>query len=47
MGQPKLGSFGVPIPGMTAAVVDPDTTEFLPPGEVGELLLNSLNVMQG
>jgi len=47
MGKPKLGSFGVPIPGMLAAVVDPETTEFLPPGEVGELLLSGLNVMQG
>jgi len=47
MGRPKLGSFGIPIPGMVAAVVDPETTEFLPPGEVGELLLSGLNVMQG
>lgn len=47
MGKPKVGSFGVPIPGMLAAVVHPETTEFLPPGEVGELLLHGPNVMQG
>ena len=47
MGRTKAGSFGVPIPGMMAAVVRPETTEYVPPGEVGELLLHGLNVMQG
>ena len=47
MGRIKAGSFGVPIPGMMAAVVRPETTEYVPPGEVGELLLHGLNVMQG
>lgn len=45
--RPKVGSFGVPVPNMVAAVVDPDGTEFLPPGEVGELVLRSPSVMQG
>lgn len=47
MGRAKVGSFGVPLPGMAAAVTNPDTMEYVPPGEVGELLLSGLNVMQG
>ncbi len=47
MGRSKVGSFGVPLPGMMAAVVHPETSEFVPPGEIGELLLQGLNVMQG
>lgn len=47
LGRPKAGSFGVPLPGIMAAVVDPDSNEFLPPGEVGELLVRGPNVMQG
>lgn len=43
----KIGSFGCPIPGMQAAVVDPDTLEFVPPGQTGELVLCGPNVMQG
>jgi len=43
----KLGSFGIPLPNVTAAVVDPDGTEFLPQGEVGELVLKGPNIMQG
>jgi long-chain acyl-CoA synthetase len=45
--RPKPGSFGVPIPGVTAAVVDVEGTEFMPVGEVGELILNGPNIMQG
>jgi long-chain acyl-CoA synthetase len=45
--RPKAGSFGVPIPGVIAAVVDVDGTEFMPVGEVGELILNGPNIMQG
>jgi long-chain acyl-CoA synthetase len=44
--RPKNGSFGVPVPNVMAAVVGHDSTEFLPPGEVGELILNGPNVMQ-
>ena len=43
----KSGSFGCPIPGMQAAVVDPESLEFVPPGETGELVLSGPNVMQG
>jgi len=45
--RPKAGSFGVPIPGVTAAVVDVEGTEFMPVGEVGELILSGPNIMRG
>jgi len=45
--RPKAGSFGLPVPNMMAAVVDPDTLAFLPVGETGELLLSGPSVMQG
>ena len=45
--RPKSGSFGCPIPGMQAAVVDPEALEFVAPGQTGELVLSGPNVMQG
>ena len=45
--RPKTGSFGVPLPGVTAAIVDIDGTTFMPVGEVGELILHGPNIMQG
>jgi long-chain acyl-CoA synthetase len=45
--RPKAGSFGVPIPGVTGAVVDVEGTDFMPVGEVGELILNGPNIMRG
>jgi long-chain acyl-CoA synthetase len=45
--RPKTGSFGVPIPNVKAAIVHHESTEFLPPGEVGELILSGPNIMQG
>jgi long-chain acyl-CoA synthetase len=45
--RPKSGSFGVPIPGVTAAVVDLNSTDFIPVDEVGELILHGPNIMQG
>jgi long-chain acyl-CoA synthetase len=45
--RPKKGSFGVPIPGMKAAIMDHVGTDFVPVGEVGELVLNGPNIMQG
>jgi len=47
LGRPKLGSFGVPLPGVMAAIVHPETSEFLPPGETGELVIQGPNVMHG
>ena len=43
----RPGSFGLPFPGVDAAIADPDGTAFLPIGEVGELLLSGPNVMRG
>jgi long-chain acyl-CoA synthetase len=43
----KPGSFGVPIPNVMAAVVEPEGTAFVPPGETGELILKGPNVMLG
>lgn len=43
----KSGSFGCPIPGMLAAVMNPETLQFVPTGETGELVLSGPNVMQG
>ncbi|HYN13495.1 MAG TPA: long-chain fatty acid--CoA ligase [Burkholderiales bacterium] len=45
--RPKGGSFGCPIPGMQAAILNPESLEFVPPGETGELVLAGPNVMQG
>ncbi|HEX7250719.1 MAG TPA: AMP-binding protein, partial [Burkholderiales bacterium] len=45
--RPKPGSFGCPVPNMLAAVIDPETREFAPVGNIGELVLSGPNVMQG
>ncbi len=45
--RPKAGSFGCPVTNMQAAVINPETLDFVQPGEVGELVLAGPNVMQG
>jgi long-chain acyl-CoA synthetase len=45
--RPKSGSFGCPVSGMQAALVNPESLEFVPQGETGELVLAGPNVMQG
>jgi long-chain acyl-CoA synthetase len=47
MQRPRVGSFGCPIPSMHAAVIDPETLQFVPVGTTGELILAGPNVMQG
>ena len=47
MGRSKIGSFGVPLPNIIAAVVNHETNEFIPPGEIGEMILNGPNIMKG
>jgi long-chain acyl-CoA synthetase len=47
LGRTKVGSFGVPLPNIEAAVIDPETIEYVPPGEVGEMLLSGPNIMKG
>lgn len=45
--RPKAGSFGVPLPGVSAAIIDVEGMEFKPVGEDGELILRGPNIMQG
>lgn len=45
--RPKPQCLGIPIQDTTAIVIDPDTLEILPSGEVGEILLNGPQVFQG
>ena len=45
-GRNKPGSFGIPLPSTYAAVADPDKNEFLPPGEVGELVLSGPQILR-
>jgi len=46
-GRPKIGSFGVPLPNTMAAIVDPEGTEFLPVGEIGELVVRGPQMTRG
>lgn len=43
----KKGSIGIPFPDTVARVVDPETGEELPPGEIGELTIEGPQVMRG
>jgi long-chain acyl-CoA synthetase len=46
--RPKSGSFGMPLPGMGAAIIDVEDSErFMPVNDVGELILSGPNIMQG
>ena len=47
VGRPKTGSFGVPLPNTVVAIVDPDTAETVPLGEIGELVVTGPQVMKG
>jgi len=44
--RPKKASFGVPIPSVKAAIVEYEGTNYLPVGEVGEMILSGPNIMQ-
>ncbi len=43
----RNGSIGLPFPDVDAAIVNQETGEPLPPGEVGELVVKGPNVMRG
>ena len=43
----KTGSFGVPIPSVSAAIIEPEGTKFMPLNEVGELIVTGPNIMEG
>ena len=46
-GERRLGTIGLPFPSTEARVVDPETGEPMPPGEVGELAVRGPQVMSG
>jgi long-chain acyl-CoA synthetase len=46
-GRPKVGSFGVPMPNTVAGIVDPESTKFLPVGEIGELVIKGPQIAKG
>ena len=46
-GKRKFGSIGIPFPDTDARIVDPETGEELPLGEVGELAVRGPQVMKG
>ena len=46
-GRQKVGSFGVPLPNTVAGIVDPESTKFLPVGEIGELVVKGPQVGKG
>ena len=41
------GTFGQPVPGVEHKIVDPDSGETLPPGELGEICVRGYSRMQG
>jgi long-chain acyl-CoA synthetase len=46
-GLRKIGSIGLPMPNTEVRIVDLDSGEDLPPGEVGEMLVRGPQVMKG
>ncbi len=46
-GERRVGSVGLPLPGVSARIVDPETEEPLPDGEVGELQIKGAHVCKG
>jgi long-chain acyl-CoA synthetase len=47
LGRVKTGSVGIPIPHTMGAIIDPDKDEFLPQGELGELVIHGPQVTRG
>ena len=46
-GRAKVGSFGVPMPGCVAGIIEAEGTKFLPVGDTGELVFKGPNVFAG
>lgn len=46
-GERRVGSVGMPLPGVEARVVDPESREPLPDGEVGEVQIRGPHVCKG
>ncbi len=47
LGKVKIGSVGIPMPGVLSAIADQDKDEFLPVGELGELVVHGPLVTKG
>ena len=45
--EDRRGSFGLPVPGLTPRVVDPETFEDVPIGTIGELWFRGPSLMEG
>jgi len=43
----RLGTNGLPLPGMQIAVIDPVSGAFLPPGEPGEIVVRGIGMFEG
>ncbi len=46
-GERRVGSVGLPLPGVEARIVDAETGRSLPPGEVGEVQIRGEHVFKG
>ena len=46
-GDRRIGTIGLPLPETDAAIIDPETWEFLQPGEQGEIVVRGPQVMRG
>ena len=47
-GETRPGSIGLPLPGITCRIVDPETGDKqLPVGEIGELIIKGPSIMEG
>ena len=46
-GDRRIGTIGLPMPSTDAAIVNPETGEFLPPGGHGEIVVRGPQVMAG
>jgi long-chain acyl-CoA synthetase len=46
-GRPKVGSFGVPMCNTVAGIVSPESTKFMPVGEIGELCVKGPQIAKG
>jgi len=46
-GRPKIGSFGVPMCNTVAGIMSPESTKFMPPGEIGELVVRGPQIAKG
>jgi len=46
-GERRVGSVGLPLPGVSARIVDPGTEASLPAGEIGELQIKGAHVFLG